>query len=48
LRDVASYVSSAREGLVVLPGAGKERTEGHVPQEDVLEALERETVLVTA
>jgi len=48
VRDVASYVSSAKEGLVVLPGAGKERTEGHVPQEDVFEALGRETVPVTA
>lgn len=32
----------------ILPGAGKERTEGHLPQEDVFEALERETVPVTA
>jgi len=48
VRDVASWVSLAKEGLVVLPGAGKERTAGNVPQEDVFEAVERETVPVTA
>jgi hypothetical protein len=46
--DVASYLSSAKEGLVVLPGAGKERTGGRVPQKDLFEALERETVVMTA